>query len=209
MSMPDTEFYGLTISLLGGGVLTPPEQEGYTRAARDRHIRRQAEAAEPRPTLEELPPLTVAAYHRIRAVEGFEAAAGEPSPDWLPFGAAYVVATEAFKAGMVTYFQDAAALSWLLVEADDDGTPTFTVHPTMQLVGEHLDRQGRCDFDCEPCRYEATRPLQLIDLSSGTSMRPQASMTYEWVESQCVLTGDPAEDPADHATHAHQEVTRR
>ncbi len=36
MSMPDSEFAGLLRSLLGGGVLTPAEQQGFDRALLDR-----------------------------------------------------------------------------------------------------------------------------------------------------------------------------
>lgn len=36
MSMPRSEWLGLLTSLASGGVLTPPEQEGFERAFQDR-----------------------------------------------------------------------------------------------------------------------------------------------------------------------------
>lgn len=36
MNMPASEWQGLLRSILGGGVLTPPEQEGFERALRNR-----------------------------------------------------------------------------------------------------------------------------------------------------------------------------
>lgn len=36
MSMPQSEWLGLVGSLLGGGILTPAEQEGFERAVKDR-----------------------------------------------------------------------------------------------------------------------------------------------------------------------------
>lgn len=138
---------------------------------------------------------------RITATEGFEAAAGSPSEDWLPHGPGYVIACE-LVAGATQWYGEPHPgvgnddLRYLLVERVDDEV-AFSLHPTRENAGDWVSStQG----------YEGTQSVdELYDLANGVSYQPRLNVAYSWVQSICVLDGSEA-DPSDHSTHAHREV---